>query len=40
MDVKGDQSNGWVLTYDNQWKLYNYFAPYLTDFAISTVVSY
>lgn len=39
-NVKGSQSNGWVLTHENKWGVYNYFAPDLTDFAISAVVSY
>lgn len=39
-NVKGSKSNGWVLTHDNKWRVYNYFAPDLTDFAISAVVSY
>ncbi|GAA4327705.1 hypothetical protein GCM10023149_31260 [Mucilaginibacter gynuensis] len=35
---KGDEINTWALNFRNQWEIYTYFAPDLTDFAISAEV--
>ncbi|MDB5143105.1 MAG: hypothetical protein JWQ66_1818 [Mucilaginibacter sp.] len=39
-DTKGDSVNTWGLDFNGNWKPYTYFAPDLTDFAISAEVEY